>query len=165
MPLTSINWECSGWEVIRRKGAQSPRCRNESHPKGLAFEGDRVAAAGGSWRSHRSRPLAIPAGRFREPLKGPNPFDQQKFQLERGLEAEARIELANTGFANPRLTTWLLRRHGRLLVSRFQPVNLIISRFSLRLMRAVLPSSSVMDGSSQPSKPANSALSRKPGLC
>jgi hypothetical protein len=25
------------------------------------------------------------------------------------LEAEARIELANTGFANPRLTTWLLR--------------------------------------------------------
>ena len=25
------------------------------------------------------------------------------------LEAEVRIELTNTGFANPRLTTWLLR--------------------------------------------------------
>lgn len=30
-------------------------------------------------------------------------------RFRENLEAEARIELANTGFANPRLTTWLLR--------------------------------------------------------
>ncbi len=67
----------------------------------------RVIALAQSPRDHPRKPNHVSAGQYSPQKKTAPEMNQARFR--ESLEAEARIELANTGFANPRLTTWLLR--------------------------------------------------------